>query len=67
MVRVPVIRRAKREPPRPPEQIRMMVGLPEFNIVAALLDLPVPKLKWGTLMDMATAGRRQIGAGLLFE
>ena len=67
MVRLPVVRRAKPGPPRPPEQITMMVGHPEFNIVPALLDLPVPKLKWGTLMDRATAGRRQIGAGLLFE
>ena len=67
VVREPVVRRPKRGAPRPPRKIRMMVGHPEFNIVAEFRDLPVTNLKWGTLMDMAPALRRQIGTGLLLE
>ena len=45
----------------------MMIGRPGFDIVAEFRDLPVTNMKWGTLMDMAPALRRQIGAGLLLE
>jgi hypothetical protein len=60
-------RKAKRGTPKPPRPIRMMVGRPGFDIVAEFRDLPVTNLRWGTLMDMAPALRRQIGAGLLLE
>ena len=59
--------RAKRGRPKPPRPIRMMIGRPGFDIVAEFRDLPVTNHQWGTLMDMAPALRRQIGAGLLFE
>ena len=60
-------RTAKRGTPKHPRPIRMMVGRPGFDIVAEFRDLLVSNLKWGTLMDMAHALRRQIGAGLLLE
>ena len=60
-------RKAKRGGPKPPRPIRMMIGRPGFDIVAEFRDLPVTNLKWGELMDMAPALRRQIGAGLLLE
>ena len=59
--------RAKRGQPTPSRPIRMMVETPGFDIVAEFRDLPVTNLRWGTLMDMAPALRRQIGAGLLLE
>ena len=59
--------RAKRGQPKAPRPIRMMIGRPGFDIVAEFRDLPVTNLRWGTLMDMAPALRRQIGAGLLLE
>ena len=66
-VRKPAVRTAKRGAPKPPRPIRMMIGGPGFDIVAEFRDLPVSNMKWGTLMDMASALRRQIGAGLLLE
>ena len=45
----------------------MMIGRPGFDIVAEFRDLSVTNLKWGTLLDMAPALRRQIGVGLLLE
>ena len=67
MVREPVVQLAKQGPPRPPRQIRMIVGHLKFNNVAELWYLPVPNLKWGTLMDMAPAVSRQISVRLLLE
>ena len=63
----PVERRAKRGAAKPPRPIRMMIGRPGFDVVAEFRDLPVTNMRWGTLMDMAPARRRQIGAGLLLE
>ena len=63
----PAQRKAKRGAPKPPRPICMMIGRPGFDIVAEFRDLPVTNMKWGTLMDMAPALRRQIGAGLLLE
>ena len=63
----PAQRKAKRGAPKPPRPIRMMIGRPGFDIVAEFRDLRVTNMKWGTLMDMAPALRRQIGAGLLLE
>ena len=59
--------KAKQGQPKAPRPIRMMIGRPGFDIVAEFRDLPVSNLQWGTLMDMAPALRRQIGAGLLLE
>ena len=59
--------KAMRGQPKAPRPIRMMIGRPGFDIVAEFRDLPVSNLRWGTLMDMAPALRRQIGAGLLLE
>ena len=67
LVRKPAVRRARCEAPKPPRPIRMMFGQPGFDIVAEFRELPVTNMKWGTLMDMAPAVRRQIGAGLLLE
>ena len=67
LVRKSAVRRAKRGAPKPPRPIRMMSGRPGFEIGAEFRELPVTNMKWGTLMDMATALRRQIGAGLLLE
>ena len=53
--------------PKPPRHIRMMVERPSFDVVAEFRDLPVANLKWGMLMDMAPALRRQVGTGLLLE
>ena len=63
----PAQRKAKPGAAKPPRPIRMMIGRPGFDIVAEFRDLPVTNMKWGTLMDMAPALRRQIGTGLLLE
>ena len=59
--------KTKRGLPKGPRPIRMMIGRPGFDVVAEFRDLPVTNLRWGTLMDMAPALRRQIGTGLLLE
>ena len=53
--------------PKPHRHIQMMVERPSFDVVAEFRDLPVANLKWGMLMDMAPALRRQVGTGLLLE
>ena len=53
--------------PKPPRHIRMMIERPGYDVVAEFRDLPVSNLKWGMLMDIAPALRRQVGTGLLLE
>ena len=62
-----VVRKRRAAIPKPPRHIRMMVERPGFDVVAEFRDLPVANMKWGTLMDIAPALRRQVGTGLLLE
>ena len=62
-----VVRKRRAAIPKPPRHIRMMVKRSGFDIVAEFRDLPVANMKWGTLMDIAPALRRQVGTGLLLE
>ena len=61
------VRKRRAAVPKPPRHIRMMIERPGFDVVAEFRDLPVANMKWGMLMDIAPALRRQVGTGLLLE
>ena len=53
--------------PKPPRRIRMMMGHPEFNVLAEFREMLVSGLKWGALLDIALAVRRTVSTELLLE
>ena len=65
----PVEKKQQKTPrqPKPPHQIRMMMGHARSNVLAEFRDMPMNNLKWGALLDIAPALRRIVGTGLLLE
>ena len=61
------VRKRRAGLPKPPRHIRIMIERSGFDVVAEFRDLPVANMKWGMLMDIAPAIRRQVGTGLLLE
>ena len=53
--------------PKAPRHIRMITGQEGFDVLAEFREMPVPNLKWGSLLDMAPSLRRVVATGLLLE